>query len=244
MTELILSDITRMAGGFCVIGLEKIGDRYRSVRPGPPAGHAWPASFGFNRGDRLQFELTKVETIRPHVEDQQSTGVRAKTGSVSEEELLACLRRAEVAARIGDLFGCALKFGKQGASIHAPKGRRSICGAEARRVRLKWEASGLRANVALASGEVLPDLPVVDRSWHRFVETLLEGIEGANRGQRLNRYLGERLQSENCFLRLGLTRPHPAKFGRCQVMVDTLFPIPHKSWVQEFLGVVHAAEAR
>ena len=238
--ELILSDITRMAGGFCVIGLAEERGAFRSVRPMPPSGHAWPATFAHKRGDRLEFSLTPVETVRPHVEDFQSTGVLAVKDQLAEEELLDCLKRAEVASRVNDLFGCTVKPGRTGASVHAPKGRRSICGVEARRIRLKWEAGQLRAHVALAGGEILPDLPVVDRSWYRFIETVIDGMEGANRGQRLNRPLEERLQSiPGFFVRLGLTRPHPPRWGRCQVMLDTLFPLPRPSWVKELLAAVN-----
>jgi len=240
MTELILSDITRMAGGHCIIGLEKHGQRFRSVRPMParfPDAFAWPADFPHYRGDRLQFELSPVEVFRPHLEDRKSTGVRGENGKLKEEELAECLRRAEVAEKVPDLFGCSVQPGKTGASVHAPKAARSICGAEARKVRLKWEANALRSYVALASGDVLADLPVVDRSWHRFVEAVIEKMSGANRGQRLNRWLGAlALDSHACFVRLGLTRPHPARFGRCQVMLDTLLPMPRQSWLNDALA--------
>jgi hypothetical protein len=240
-TELIVSDITRMGRGFCIIGIEPFYQGYRSVRPLPPASFSWPVSFASHRGDRLQFNLAPAEKIRPHVEDLQSAGVLAHVGRASEEDLLACLRRAEMAARVSQLFGCPLKPGRTGASVHAPKARRSICGAEASRIRLKWEASQLRAHVALASGDVLPDLPVVDRSWHNFLEEVVREMAGANRGQRLNRALDARLQSvTSFFVRLGLTRPHPPRFGRCQVMVDTLFPLPRKSWVGELLAAVES----
>jgi len=235
-TELILSEITRMAGGHCVIGLVKDGARYLSLRPIPPAGHAWPASFSHHRGDRLLFDLAPREVVRPHVEDRQSTGVAGEAGKISEDELLVCLQQAEVATRVKELFGCDIRPGRVGASVHAPKAHRSICGAPAGRVRLKWEAKQLRAHVALASGEILADLPVVDRSWHRFAETLLQEMDGANRLQRLNRYLDVRLlNAGELFVRVGLTRPHPPRFGRCQLMIDTLFPLPRKSWVGELL---------
>jgi hypothetical protein len=234
MTELILSDITRMAGGHCVIGLEAIGDRFRSVRPGPPSGHAWPADFAYQRGDKLQFDLTPAPLTKPHLEDRKSGGVAGQSGRITEEELLVCLRRAEVAASVKDLFACVVQPGKTGASVHAPKAGRSICGVEPAKVRVKCEGDQIRAYVAFPSGETLPDLPVVDRSWHRFVQTVLGRVTGANRAQRLSRYLGERLQDAPVtFVRLGLTRPHPPRWGRCFVMVDTLFPLPRKSWVEE-----------
>jgi hypothetical protein len=235
MTELILSDITRMAGGHCVIGLEAFGQRFRSVRPLPPAGHAWPSDFAHHRGERLQFNLTPVVLTRPHVEDRQSSGVAGQNGQVSEADLMNCLKQAELAARVKDLFGCSVRPGKTGASVHAPKASRSICGVEPAKVRLKCEADQIRAYVAFPSGEVLADLPVVDRSWHRFVQAALRLMAGANRAQRLNRYLSDRLLDAGIvFVRLGLTRPHPPRWGRSQVMVDTLFPLPRKSWIDEF----------
>jgi len=240
MTELILSDITRMAGGHCIIGLEKYGERYRSIRPLParhPEANAWPAAFPHRRGDRLHFELSTVEVFRPHLEDRKSTGVRGENGNVDEEELRECLRRAEVAETVKDLFGCPVQPGKTGASVHAPKAARSICGAQARKVRLKWEANALRAYIALASGDVLADLPVVDRSWRLFVETVIEKMGGASRGRRVNRWLGGlALDSLGCFVRLGLTRPHPPRWGRCQVMLDTLLPMPRQSWLNDALA--------
>jgi hypothetical protein len=240
MTELILSEITRMAGGHCIIGLQRHGDACRSLRPLParhPEVNAWPADFSYQRGDLLQLELSTLEVFRPHLEDRKSTGILGVSGQLKEEELLDCLRRAEVAASVKDLFGCAVQPGQTGASVHAPRAVRSICGAEARKVRLKWEAQALRAYVALASGEVLPDLPVVDRSWRRFVEAVIGKMSGDNRGQRLNRWLGgQAFDAVNCFVRLGLTRPHPPRWGRCQVMLDTLLPMPRQSLMKEALA--------
>lgn len=236
MTELILSDVTRMAGGHCIIGLAKDGDRYKSVRPGPPKLHAWPADFPHKRGDRLQFELTPGEQARPHVEDHASTGVLECCGRVAEEELLACLRRAEVAVSLVDLFGCAVTPGKRGAHMHAPRGQRSICGAEAAKVRLQCEAEDVRAWIRLAWGELLLDLPVVDRSWFNFLKEVQTKMDGANRVMRLNRYLEQRMsEPTGFFVRIGLTRPHPPRFGRCQLMLDTLLPMPRKSWVEEYV---------
>jgi hypothetical protein len=40
---LILSDITEMGSGLCVIGIEQVGkNEFHSVRPMPPMGYAWP----------------------------------------------------------------------------------------------------------------------------------------------------------------------------------------------------------
>lgn len=235
MTELILSEITRMDPGYCVIGLEPSEGKYRSIRPGPPFGHAWLDPFPYKRGDKLLFQLTPSPMTRPHVEDHRSTGVLEKKGQLSEAELLSCLQKAESARCLRDLFGCQVRLKRRGAFVVGKLARRSICGTEAQKVRLKWEARELRASIVLSSCETLPDLPVVDRSWLLFVGAAFDAIKGANQGQRLNRYLARRFQKgildgRNHFLRIGLTRPVP---NVCWLMVDTLFPFPRKSWLNE-----------
>lgn len=237
MTELILSDITRMAGGHCIIGLQKAGQRYQSIRPLPPSGNAWPSDFPHHRGAVLMFELSRIQAVRPHVEDHKSTGVLGSTREVSETELLNCLHQAEVANSVVDLFGGPIRPGaRHGAHLHAPKGMRSICGAQASHIRLKCEASDVRASIAFAWGESLADLPLVDRSWCTFLKAIQHRMTGAHRQRRLNLYLEKKLSDyTQFFVRLGLTRPYPPKFGRCQVMLDTILPMPRKSWVDEYL---------
>lgn len=236
MTELILTEITRMDPGYCVIGIQPEAQGFRSVRPGPPYGHAWADPFPYKRGDKLQFNLSRLPAPRPHVEDHQSSGVLAKLGELTESELLACLRKAEIGRSLRDLFGCQVRIKRRGAFVIGKLAHRSICGVEPQNVRLKWEASALRAAVALPSGETLPDLPVVDRSWLAFAEASLAEIKGANSAQRLSRYFAQRLQRDaldgrSHFLRIGLARPRP---NACWLMVDTLFPFPRKSWLHEF----------
>ena len=236
MTELILSEITRMDPGYCVIGIQSDTQGFRSVRPGPPYGHAWADSFPFKRGDRLQFDLSIVPVTRPHVEDYQSFGAPKKLGEVTETDLLGCLRKAEMGTSLRELFGCQVRIKRRGAFVIGKLAHRSICGVEPQNVRLKWEASALRAAVAMPSGETLPDLPVVDRSWLAFAEAVMAEIKGANSAQRLTRYFAQRLQHDaldgkSHFLRIGLARPRP---NACWLMVDTLFPFPRKSWLHEF----------
>jgi hypothetical protein len=242
LTELILSEITRMDPGFCVIGIKPDAQGFRSVRSGPPYGHAWADSFPYKRGDKLQFSLSNIPVLRPHVEDRQSSGVLAKLGELTESELLAYLRRAEFGSCLRELFGCQVRIKRRGAFVIGKLALRSICGAEPQNVRLKWEAGSLRAAVALPSGESLPDLPVVDRSWLAFAEAVMAEIKGANTAQRLNRHLAQRLQlaaldGKSHFLRIGLARPRP---NACWLMVDTLFPFPRKSWLNEFKGAKSA----
>ena len=235
-TELILSDITRMDPGLCIIGIARDGDRFRSVRPGPPVGHAWSAEFPYRRGDRLRFQLTPAAAEPPHLEDHSSNGLIEQAGRVEEAELVDCLRRAEVAGSLRDLYRTTVHVQRRGAFIWPSRSAvRSVCGVNPPRVRLKLEANEIRAGIALPSGESLPDLPVVDRSWHNFGQTALAEMPGANRAQRLNRFLSDLftgVEVERLFVRIGVTRP---KGRRCWLMVDSLFPMPRKSWLDALL---------
>jgi hypothetical protein len=88
----------------------------------------------------------------------------------------------------------------------------------------------------LPSGEVLRDLPAVDDDWRNFVDAALAPDRGANRLPRLERFLNSNFHYKimSCphhFIRLGLTRPYN---GLCWLMLDTLFPLPQKEWLEEF----------
>lgn len=197
MTELILSDVTRMAGGYCIIGLLKDGHRYKSVRPLPRTRNAWPPTFSFKRGDLLKFDLTAIPVVRPHVEDFRSSGIPSCEDRISEEELLACFRHAEVANSVTEMFGCKVTpGGRHGAHVRARAASRSICGAEAQRLRLNCVGRDVRAWVGFPWGESLLDLPLVDRSWFDFLREVQKNMGGANRLQRLNRYLGTRMSEQ------------------------------------------------
>ncbi len=234
MAELILSDITRMGAGLCVIGLERTESGYRSVRPGPTRGHAWPAQFPYHRGDRIQYHLMPAETKPPHVEDHRSNGLMKKVGSLTEEELLNCLRQAELARSLKDLFGCPVQVKQRGAFIWPTRAQRSICGVEDPRIRLKMVAREIRAIVGFPSGENV-ELKVVDRSWELFAEAALARLEGITRLHRLHSFFEAKLAAahEGRFVRIGVTRPSPR---RCWLMADSIFPMPRKSWLAELVA--------
>jgi hypothetical protein len=103
-------------------------------------------------------------------------------------------------------------------------------------LRLGLCANELRATLALSSGEVLRDLPVVDRDWRDFIDTALSEGRGANRVARLERFLSSQfhykvLSCPHHFIRLGLTRPY---HNLCWLMLDTLIPLPKQDWLEEF----------
>jgi hypothetical protein len=114
--------------------------------------------------------------------------------------------------------------------------KRSICGSETQNLRLELCGNELRATLALSSGELLRDLPVVDRDWRDFIDAALAESRGANRVARLERFLNSQfhyriLSCPHHFIRLGLTRPY---HDLCWLMLDTLFPLPRPEWFEEF----------
>ena len=244
MTELILSDITVMGEGYCVIGLEQISPAsFRSTRPMPPQGFAWREPFPFRRGDAAQFEPRPTVANRPHVEDQQCNGLCRTYREVSDETLLEDLRQAEIAEQLADLFGCQPQSSDQGGRaiwVKPDEAKRSICGCEYDNLRFRLfpepEGFNLRAELVLRSNERLSSIPVVDREWRRFVRSLLERIRRSNplplAERFLNRKIADRLCfSEHRFVRIGLPRPRADQ--HCWLMLDSLFPQPQSAWADE-----------
>jgi len=236
MTELILSDITRMGPGFCIIGLEAIPRGYRSIRPLPRFSHAWPPTLRHRRGWRVQCELSTIPVAAPHVEDRFSTGVLKKVGEVPEEDLVRCLLQAEVAEHVRDLFGCLLQENRTGRGFSAEprEAARSICGVELQNIRFvvaKERENEIRAELLFRDGARL-ELPLVDSVWREFIETALTQMTRANKEQRVHRFLhswlpARMLAHAKLFARIGLTRPFMEK---CWLMLDSLFPQPQAEW--------------
>jgi len=237
MTKLLITEITRMGPAFCVIGLEREKNRIRSVRPVTATANSW-MHFPYRRGDVLECDLAPFSGSKPHVEDRFSTRGFRKESAVAEPEVVTYLRKAEIATSLEDLFGCVLHENKTGSGLFAKpcEAKRSVCGTVTQNLRLELCASELRATLALPSGEVLRDLPVVDRDWRDFVEAALAISRGTNRLARLERFLNSQFQSKvlSCphhFLRLGLTRRY---HDLCWLMLDTLIPLPKDNWLEEF----------
>ncbi|HUC53106.1 MAG TPA: hypothetical protein VMR90_03625 [Candidatus Cybelea sp.] len=237
MTKLLITEITRMGPAFCVIGLQREGEKIQSLRPVPPSAHSW-LHFPHQRGDILECALAPFPATKPHIEDRTATRGFQKSSSVAENETVSYLRKAETANSLPDLFGCAIQENKKGAGLHAMpnQAKRSICGCVTQNLRLELYANELRATLALPSGEVLRDLPVVDRDWRDFIDAALAPARGANRAARLERFLKSQFHRKimSCphhFIRLGLTRPY---HDYCWLMLDTLFPLPRLEWLEEF----------
>jgi hypothetical protein len=237
MTKLLITEITRMGPAFCVIGLQREKEKIRSVRPVSATANSW-LHFPYNRGDVLQCDLVPFSGSTPHIEDRVSTGGFQKESTVAESEVVAYLRRAEIADALSELFGCVLHGNRNGGGLFAkpPEAKRSVCGTVTQNLRLELCANELRATLVLSSGEVLRDLPVVDRDWRDFIDAALAEARGANRVGRLERFLNSQfhykvLSCPHHFIRLGLTRPY---HDLCWLMLDTLFPLPKREWLEEF----------
>jgi hypothetical protein len=241
MTELLISEITRMREGFCVIGIKKENEGFQSVRPVPLRTFRWP-QFPYSRADRVDFNLIRLPSARPHLEDSSASSHR-KLGNVSEASLVESLKKAEVAESLEDLFACHLHPSPTGGdSVFAipDEATRSICGCKINSIQFNFRfyPESIRASLNLASGEILPSLPLVDRDWNEFVASL--ATQKANRNQiprRLNTFFGafvepQILLSPICFARIGLTRPMHG--GHCWLMLDSLFPLPKPEWKEAF----------
>lgn len=236
MTELILSEITRMGPGLCIIGLEPAPPQYRSIRPLPRFGNAWPATLPHRRGWRVQCQLSRLTVTPPHVEDRPSFGVLKKIGELQEEELVRCLRLAEVAEHVRDLFGCLLQENRQGRGFSADPGEasRSICGVELGNLRFLVAGKEIRADLLLRDGGRMK-LPLVDAIWKDFIQKAQAQISGANKEHRMHKFLHSSLPSRllghpALFARIGLTRSFREK---CWLMLDSLFPQPREEWLNE-----------
>lgn len=242
MPELILSDITVMGEGYCVIGLEEVSpNSYHSVRPMPPWGFAWREPFPFKRGDRVRFQSRPTTVARPHLEDQKTSGLIGTGTSVDEDGLIQRLKEAEVAVDLQHLFACAIQSGSRGGGalwVNPPDAARSICGCEYENLRFRLfpEPPGftLRAELLISSKERIPSIPIVDREWRRFVSLLVRRIQRSDPLPLAERFLNwsvgrQMLVTLQRFARIGL--PRPKQDQPCWLMLDSLFPQPRDAWL-------------
>lgn len=237
MSKLLITEITRMGPAFCVIGLQRDQQKFQSIRPVSATANSW-LYFPHQRGEILECSLTPFCGTPPHVEDRISTRGFQECSAVAESEVAGYLRKAECSDSLRDLFECRIYENKRGSGTHALPGeaRRSICGCLTQNLRLELCGKELRATLVLLSGELLRDLPVVDRDWLDFLDAALAENRGANRAARFERFLNSQFHSKimDCphhFVRIGLTRPYR---DVCWLMLDTLFPLPQKDWLEEF----------
>src|SRR5271167_4768353 len=133
-----------MRPGYCVIGLQQVSTEcFRSVRPMPTLGFAWPEPFAFRRGDHVGLLWIGIRTERPHVEDVQSLGMTAtgKPGKpLGDEALIECLRKAEFSPDLEHLFGCPARASQRGGGalwVNPAEAGRSIFGCEYENLRFR-----------------------------------------------------------------------------------------------------------
>ena len=237
MSKLLITEITRMGPAFCVNGLQREKESIQSIRPVALYANGW-MDFPHHRGDILDCSLSPFPGSRPHVEDRTSTRGFQKSSAIPDAQVVMYLRKAEYSPSLPGLLGCAVHENKKGSGLYTlpQEAHRSTCGCETQNLRLELCANELRATLVLSSGEVLRDLPVVDRDWRDFIDAALAPDRGANRGTRLERFLNSQFQYKimacpHHFIRLGLSRPY---HDLCWLMLDTLFPLPRREWLEEF----------
>jgi hypothetical protein len=240
MAEVIISDITIMRDGYCVIALDEVGPGlFRSVRPMPLWGFAWRAPFPHQRGDHVECDLrARKDAQAPHTEDLQRGELSATGRRIGEAELIGYLRQAEFSENLSGLFGANLRTSGGGNAWVVPgEASRSICACHYRHIwfQLFQNVDGLRlrARLGLCSGESLRSLPVVDREWQRFIETAFGPRIPADQlklcEENLNRALYPHLRGAmRALARIGLARENAS---RCWLMLDSLFPQPQESWI-------------
>jgi hypothetical protein len=242
MRELILSDITEMGTGQCIVGLEQVGkNSYRSVRPLPRVRFAWPVELSCRRGSFARFEPVPTSAVRPHIEDQNTQGLTLTGEPLGEDELVDLLQHAETSENTERLFGCGLYSDQLGGNSWVPpaSATRSICGCGYTNMRFRTYVDGdkvrLVAMLALPSGEVLHSLPVVDWVWRQFLAALMQ--RGPKRPARreldavFNKSVRARvMDSPAHFVRIGLPRPKLDE-SKCWLMLDSLFPQPDFTWL-------------
>ena len=234
MRELLISEITRMGQGFCVIGLERHTNGFSSVRPVPWGGGPW-IQFPYDRADRVTFDFDPLPVTSPHFEDRRAAHPR-KLGAVTEVELVQCLKQAEVAASVTGLFGCCPYPGGSGVYVNPDDARQSICGCEINAINFRFYTDmRIRVALALNSGDTLQDLPLVDRDWNEFANVLKDQIgERPGVPARLqdcfNSFIEKQITTSLIrFARIGLSRQFCGR--RCWLMLDSLFPLPRNEWL-------------
>ena len=237
MTKLLITEITRMGPAVCVIALQRDKEKVQSIRPVPTWVNGW-LHFPYRRGEVLECSLAPICAAPPHVEDRVLTKNFRKAATVGESDMVTYLRKAECADSLRGLFECAVYENKKGSGVYArpAEAHRSICGCQTQNFRLELCGNELRATLVLSSGELLRDLPVVDRDWLDFKDAALAVERGAKLAARLERFLNSQFQYKimSCphhFVRIGLTRPYR---DVCWLMLDTLFPMPKAEWLEEF----------
>jgi hypothetical protein len=235
-TKLLISEITLMGPGFCVLGLDRGTQGFHSLRPIPRNSFSW-ATFAYKRGDRVAFDLSHILTVRPHTEDRLAVNHRG-LGSLSERELLEQLKQAEVAGSVRDLFGCPVRPSPRGGDavyVCPNEANRSVCGCAITAVAFSFRFfPEIRVALSLTSGETL-HLPLVDTQWTNFALEIARGVRSSHQDQlRAQHFFDYFVQEEIAssqlrFARIGLSRPD--RDGFCWLMLDSLFPLPQKHWL-------------
>ncbi len=230
ITRLRITDVTRMgAPRVCVAGYD---DEGRCVRPVLRYASISEAELETSSGliapfAEVEYDLTPAPSTPPHVEDHVYAGESVRwVRWLSEGERLALLR-ATARPHVEDAFGAPLvhissHFVRMGSGdcslITVPvRGAPAVQAREADG-KLKWRL------LFRDSASRDYSLPITDLTWHYFAALQQHFDKGnpSSLAQRLTRLLNKEL----IFLRLGLTREHPAGSHQCWVQVNGIYTFP------------------
>jgi hypothetical protein len=156
---------------------------------------------------------------------------------VTEVDLVECLKKAEVANSVVELFGCCphpSPLGGDAVCMNPTEANRSVCGCMINSIRFsfKYYPPKIRVALSVGSGDSLDSLPVVDRDWYRFAERLQSDKRNHLETFFNNFILNQLMSSPIRFARIGLARPD--RHGVCWPMLDSLFPLPRNGWTEKF----------
>ena len=148
-------------------------------------------------------------------------------------------RRAEMAEHSHEFFGCEMResiLGGKSVWASPREATQSICGCNFENLLFCIRGERIRVALSRAAGDSLESLPLVDRDWHDFILQAGARIQGANRAQRVEKFLNQAIQgrildSPDRFARVGITRVD--ENGCCWLMLDSLFPGPKEEWLEE-----------
>jgi hypothetical protein len=126
-----------------------------------------------------------------------------------------------------ELFGAPLEpspFGGGARWVAPDTATRSIASARASAlevVQVNPAEGTIRARIALASGDVIGSVKVVDETWRHWVHDRRDGKSDVVLDELRNAWQSAAPGGRPSVLRIGLSRPLD---GRCWLMLDTVLP--------------------
>lgn len=222
MTEILITDVTRMRRpNICVAGYAG-GRTYRLDSPSPTEG-TLASSGGLRPGDLVDvFWRARPDIKPPHVEDGEwRLSSLRRVRRISPESLTRFLEE-HAAASVRHAFGEPKLTGKGGnPAFPSGQGDRSLASVLAHNVRVRIQYNRPRVDFADAS-DSWKNLPFEDLMIHQHLDACVHCQS------RTEQMLTGEFDCERAVLRVGLGRPfasddHPAA---CWLQVNGIYPLP------------------